>query len=284
MDVIVGHLAGFCGGVINSIRKSEEILNDYGSVYCLGELVHNRHAVYKLEEKGLKIIDSLNDVNSGDKVIIRAHGISKDVYDIAIDKGIELIDLTCPKVLKVHEEALKLKSDGYFIILIAKKVHPETIGTISFCGEDSAILESMDEVESVVNVVEESDRNKVAVIAQTTFSVELFNKLVDELKKNLKDYDFFVNNTICNATELRQKETIELANKVEAMVIIGGKNSSNTKNLYELAIKNCSNCFIIEEVSELNCDLSNFPSVGVMAGASTPQDIIDEVVLYLKRL
>lgn len=284
MEVVVGKLAGFCGGVINSIKKSESILDDFGSTYCLGELVHNKQVVAKLEEKGLKVVNSLDDIEKNERVIIRAHGVPKDVYEVALQRNIQLIDLTCPKVLKIHDEAGKLKEDGYFIVLIAQEVHPEAIGTISFCGNDSAVLEQNNQLDDVVGIIRNSNKKKVAVISQTTFSVAKFEELVSELKIRLSEYDLLINNTICEATELRQKETLEMAQNVDAMIIIGGKNSSNTKKLYEIAVKKCKNSFIIEVLDDLKEDMSNYSKVGVMAGASTPSESIHEVVEYLENL
>lgn len=284
MEVVVGKLAGFCGGVINSIKKSESILDELGSTYCLGELVHNKQVVDKLEEKGLKVINSLDEIEDNGRVIVRAHGVPKEVYEEASRRNIQLSDLTCPKVLKIHDEAKRLKDDGYFIVLIAQKVHPEAIGTISFCGDDSVILEYAEQLDDIVELIMNSVKKKVAVISQTTFSVAKFEELVSELKIRLSEYDLLVNNTICTATELRQKETAEIAQNVDAMVIIGGKNSSNTKKLYEIAVKNCKNSFIIEVLDDLKEDMSKYSRIGIMAGASTPNESISEVVKYLEKM
>lgn len=282
MEIIVGKLAGFCGGVINSVTKTEELLQNNHNLYCLGELVHNKQVVDKLKNNGLKIIEALNDVSDNSNVIIRAHGVAKDVYEEAKIRNINLYDLTCPKVLNIHDMAQKLVKEGYFIILIAQKVHPEAIGTISFCGKDSIILEEESQINEIISVFKNSKKNKVAIISQTTFSVNKFNNLVRELKRELVDIDILVNNTICSATDLRQKETNEISKKVDAMIIIGGKNSSNTKKLYEIALSHCENSYIIETLDDLNIDLSKYESVGVMAGASTPKESIEEVIEYLK--
>ena len=142
MKVIVGKLAGFCGGVTNSVNKSIELLDKYGTMYCLGELVHNKQVVDELESKGITFIEDINEVENGSRVIIRAHGVPKKIYDISKDKNIELFDLTCPKVLKIHELAESLIDDDNIMVLVAQKDHPEAIGTISFCGKDSIILET----------------------------------------------------------------------------------------------------------------------------------------------
>lgn len=284
MKVTIGKLAGFCGGVINSVTKSEKLLGEYGNIYCLGELVHNKHVVDKLQSIGLKVIDNIDEVEDGSRVIIRAHGIAKEVYELSKKKNLLLFDLTCPKVLKIHEEASKLSKEGYFIILIAQRDHPEAIGTISFCGDESVVLENESELDDVVNMINCLKKDKIAIISQTTFSVDKFNLLVDKIQLLFKDYEIYVNNTICSATELRQKETKELAINSDAMIIIGGKNSSNTKKLYDLSLEYCKNTFIIESLNDLNDDMSIYDKIGIMAGASTPKSSIDEVVAYIDKL
>ncbi len=283
MEIIVGKLAGFCGGVINSVTKSDRLLDDKKKTYCLGELVHNKQVVDKLESKGLIFIESLDEVEEGSRVIIRAHGVAKEVYEVAKKKKLEIFDLTCPNVLRIHEKAIKLVDEGYFTVLIAQKDHPEAIGTISFCGKDSIILENKEDISEVVNKFKKSSKKELAIISQTTFSMAKFDQLVELLIVELDEYVIKVDNTICSATELRQKETGKLAEEVDAMIIIGGKNSSNTKKLYELAKDKCNNTYIIETVSELDDSMSNFKKVGVMAGASTPKESIEEVVDFLKK-
>ncbi len=283
MEIIVGKLAGFCGGVINSVTKTDKILEDGIKTYCLGELVHNKQVVDKLKAKGLVFIESLDEVDDDSRVIIRAHGVPKEVYELADRKNIQLHDLTCPNVLRIHEKAIKLVEEAYFIVLIAQKDHPEAIGTISFCGEDSIILENESEIDEVLKQFNKSNKKKLAVISQTTYSMLKFEKLVEELESRLNDCEIKIDNTICSATELRQKETSKLASEVDAMIIIGGKNSSNTRKLYELASTKCSNTYIIETVNDLEIDLTSYDKVGVMAGASTPKESIDEVVEYLKK-
>lgn len=282
MNIVVGKLAGVCGGVINSVSKTDKLLEDGIKTYCLGELVHNKQVVDKLKDKGLVFIDTLEEVEDGSRVIIRAHGVTKETYELAKKKKLDIIDLTCPNVLRIHEKAIKLVEEDFFIVLIAQKDHPEAIGTISFCGKDSVILEDKNGISEVVRLFKNSSKNKVAVISQTTYSMIKFDELVEELKNQLNDYEINIDNTICSATELRQKETSKLATEVDAMIIIGGKNSSNTKKLYDIASSKCKNTYIVETIDDLKEDMSIFDIVGVMAGASTPKESIDEVVDYLK--
>ncbi len=284
MEIILGKTAGFCGGVLNSVTKAQKYVLENDKVYCLGELVHNQQVVDKLKAEGLVFINSLDEVEDGSKVIIRAHGVPKDVYDKAKKRNIELYDLTCPKVLKIHNEAINYVNDGYYIVLIAHKDHPEVLGTISFCGSDSFIVEKLEDINNCIESIKKSLKKKVAILAQTTYSVDLFHEISELIKNKLgNNYDILINNTICNATELRQKEVKEMAEDVEAMIIIGGKNSSNTQKLFNISFEKCPNSYLIETVDELNENIGKFKKVGVMAGASTPKESIDEVIDYLNR-
>lgn len=285
MEIIVGKLAGFCGGVINSVTKTEKLLEEYKELYCLGELVHNKQVVDKLKNKGLIVVDDLGEVPDNSMVIIRAHGVANNIYEEAYKRNIRLFDLTCPNVLKIHEQAKELVEKDNYVVLIAQKDHPEAVGTISFCGDNCDILESHDDISLIVKKINDSEKSKVSVISQTTFSVAKFDQFTKKLIELLGDkYDVEILNTICNATDLRQKETKELSSLVDAMIIIGGKNSSNTKKLYELAKENCENTYIIETVLDIVDDFSIFNKVGIMAGASTPKESIEGVVDYLKSI
>ena len=281
MEIIIGKNAGFCGGVLNSVNKASKYLETNKNIYCLGELVHNKEVIYSLSKKGLKIINSLYEIEDKSNVIIRAHGISKETYELAKEKNLNIYDLTCTKVLKIHEEAKKYVKNNYFIILVALKNHPETIGTISFCGPSSFIVEEEKDIKNAITKIKNSGNKKVAVIAQTTFSLDLFKKISTILIKELKDYELIINNTICNATEIRQKETKELASMVDAMIIVGARNSSNTQKLYEISKSICYNTYNIETSKDLKDDFSDYKKVGIMAGASTPKESIYGVVNLL---
>ena len=272
----VGKFAGFCGGVTNSVKKTEKALNELKKVSCLGELVHNKQVVNSLEEKGLIVIDNINEIEDNSNVIIRAHGIPKEVYDIAKTKNINLIDLTCPKVLKIHDKVEEYKNKNYFIILVGSKIHPEVIGTISFCGEKSIVIESLDDLKENTNLI--SKYNDIVVFAQTTYKESLFNEIVEYIKDNINK-NIVVENTICDATHLRQEECKNMSQNNDCMIIIGGKNSSNTKKLYEVSKEYCSDTYLIETVDELDIErIKKYNKIGIMAGASTPKTSIDEVI------
>ena len=283
MELIVGKMAGFCAGVKNAVDKTVKELENSKRIFCLGELTHNSVVMNKLISNGLKIIDEIED--GKEKVIIRAHGVKKDVYEKAKKMGIKLIDLTCPRVLNIHKEAEKYANNGYYIFLIAESTHPETIGTYSFCGKNSFIIQNTEEVSKAVKEFEKSKLKNILVISQTTFSIEKFNNIIDELEKNIdrEKVNIAIDKTICDATRLRQEEAIDISKKVDLMIIIGGKNSSNTKKLYEIANKNCNKAIWIETKDELiNEGLNKYEKIGITAGASTPKESIEEVIDFLK--
>lgn len=278
MEIVLGKTAGFCYGVKNAVSNTEEKLKEYQNLYCLGELVHNGQVIKKLENLGLKIIEELD--NSDNKVIIRAHGIAKEVYNKAKQMNIELLDFTCPKVSKIHDIAQEYSDNGYYIFLIGGRKHPETLGTISFCGENSYIIEEEKQIMEGINLLEKSNIKNLLIIVQTTFSIEKFNKFIEIIKENVgEDIKIDIKNTICSATKIRQEETEKISKDVDCMIIIGGKNSSNTKKLYDIAKRNCINTFIIETKNEIEKkQIENFDKIGIMAGASTPMESINEVI------
>lgn len=283
MEIIIGKTSGFCAGVLNAVTKTEKELDkENGKIYCLGELVHNRQVVEKLEAKGLETIENIERAQR--KAIIRAHGVPKNVYENAKQRGIELVDLTCPKVLQIHNIAEEYAKKGYYIILVGVENHPEVIGTISFCGENSYLVRDKEDIIDAVKKVNESQINKLLIIAQTTYSLKKFEEIVEELKKQFGDrFEIQIKNTICSATRLRQEETDKLSREVNAMIIVGGKNSSNTKKLYDIAKSNCENTVTVETIKDIDIkELKKYNKIGIMAGASTPNESVMEIVEHLK--
>ena len=284
MEVIVGKTAGFCYGVKNAVDNATAEIEKNEMVCCLGEIVHNSKVVKDLEDKGMIFIDDLSENKEKNKTIIRAHGVPKEIYTKAEQEGIELVDLTCPKVLKIHKIVSEYAEKGYFIFLIGNKVHPETLGTASYCGDNSYVIEQEDDITDAINKLNESGKENLLVVVQTTFSMEKFDKYIEHIKSNIgESINLEVINTICNATKIRQEETEEMSKQVDYMIIIGGKNSSNTKKLYEISCQNCAKVICIEDKSEIDLsELEGVNKVGIMAGASTPQKSVDEVVELLK--
>ena len=284
MELIVGKTAGFCYGVKRAVDGAKEALKQNKILYGLGEIVHNQDVIKELENLGMQFIENIGEANG--KTIIRAHGIPKQVYEEARQNQIELIDYTCPKVLKVHQIAEEYANKGYYIFLLGNKKHPEIIGTLSYCGENKFVIEKEDDTIKALETFEKSGMKKILVISQTTYSLEKFY-IIEEIIKNEipRDVEVVVKNTICQATEIRQKETEEMAKKVDAMIIIGGKNSSNTKKLYEIAKQYCKTVLFIENETELILDnIKSTDKVGIMAGASTPKESIEKVIEELKRV
>ena len=282
MEIIVGKKAGFCFGVKRAVEGSlKEILKEKKNVYCLGELVHNKQVMDGLISKGVILIQDIKEVPDNSKVIIRAHGAKKETYNYANNHGIELIDFTCPFVLKIHDIAKKYQSDGYYIFVVGNKVHPETIGTISYCGNNCDVIEEIDDIGKAIDNFNNSNIGKLLVIVQTTYSEKKFGEIEKIIKDKVKIEDLVIKNTICLSTSERQKETMRIAKDVDAMIIIGGKNSSNTKKLYEVSKKYCDKTILIETVNDLIDDLSKMKKVGIMAGASTPDESINDVIKKL---
>ena len=268
--VEVGKTAGFCGGVSLCIKRLNEEIESNDVVYCLGEVVHNKDVVSNFEEKGVIFVDSLDDIPDGSIVAFRAHGVVKSIYEDAEKRGMRIVDLTCPKVFNIRNIVKPYLDDAY-IILIAQKTHPEALSTISFCGDNSCIVEDI----SDLDLSKMNNFSRVVVIAQTTFNEKKFLEYCDIIKNKFNG-EVIVNNTICNATHIRQEETRYMAKNKDTMIIIGGKNSSNTRKLYDISSEFCTNTLICENISDL--DFSKvFGNIGIMAGASTPKNVIDDV-------
>ena len=282
MEVIIGKTSGFCYGVKNAVDKAnEELENSSENIYCLGELVHNKQVTNKLQNKGLIFIEDINKATG--KTIIRAHGIKKEIYQKAKELGIELKDLTCPKVLKIHEIVEQYSKNGYYIFLVGKADHPETIGTYSFCGKNSSIIENINDLDEVVAKFQKTNLNKALLITQTTYNLKEFEEIGQKLREMLKQIEFKIINSICLSTESRQKEVDLLSKQVELMIIVGGKNSSNTRKLYDISLKNCKNVIFAETKEDLDKNfIKQFKKIGVMAGASTPYESIDDIVESIK--
>lgn len=282
MEILVGKTSGFCYGVERAVEGAiEKITEEKESIYCLGEIVHNKQVVKKLEELGIKCIEKIEEAKG--TTLIRAHGVPKEVYDLAEKMKIKIQDYTCPNVLKIHKIAEEFRKEDYFIFLLGAKNHPEIIGTLSHCGKDCCIIEKEYDITKAMEKFSETKKKKLLLISQTTFSLEKFYKIQEIIQTTIKDdITFVVKNTICRTTELRQKETEELSKKVDSMIIIGGKNSSNTKKIYEIAKRNCINTISIETAEELK-EKEIGQKIGIMAGASTPKESIEEVIEFLKR-
>ncbi len=285
MEIILGKSAGFCYGVKRAVEGAKkELEKSPKQIYCLGEIVHNKHVVEELEEKGMSVTEDITKAR--EKVIIRAHGVTDDIYKYAKENNLEIIDFTCPNVLRIHEIAKEYAKNGYYIFLCGSKKHPENIGTLSYCGKNVSVIEDETQIEDAISNFKKSKIEKILIIVQTTYSVSKFEFIENKIKEILSSTtSIVVKNTICPATELRQNETKEISKDVECMIIIGGKNSSNTKKLYEISKQNCENSICIESVQDIDITrLKEYSKIGIMAGASTPQKEIKKVVELIEKI
>lgn len=275
MNVTRAKTAGFCFGVKRAVQKVYEQADQKDKkVYTYGPIIHNEEVVKDLESKQVQVIHSkeeLKQISSG-TIVIRSHGVAKEIYDIIESKKLELIDATCPFVLKIHRIVEKESKNGRHIIIIGNERHPEVEGIKGWCHTEATVLNSVEEAHSL----EISQSEQVCIVSQTTFNYKKFQELVEIIAK--KVYDRIVLDTICNATHVRQTEAMELAKQVDAMIVIGGKNSSNTQKLFEICKKECENTYYIQTLDDLEIsNIRSLGSVGITAGASTPNNIIEEV-------
>ena len=275
MEIKVAKNAGFCFGVKRAVELVNKLSSEGKPVYTYGEIIHNENVVKELESKGVQVVNDLDELRNLKKgtLVIRSHGIPKADYDKLSKLGVEYEDATCPFVTKIHKLARQYSEDSNNkIVIIGSKHHPEVIGIIGWCLTEPVIFENIDEVESYS---ENSDKKHI-ILAQTTFNLNKFQDIVEIFKK--KRYYSIVLNTICNATSTRQTETEQLAKEADAMIVVGGKHSSNTQKLYNICIKNCVDTYYIQTPDDLDIGkLRLFRCVGITAGASTPNNIIEEV-------
>ena len=279
MEVVLAKSSGFCFGVKRAVDRVYEQLAENKKIYKYGPIVHNDDVVADLEEKGVKVLNTkeeLTELTEG-SVVIRAHGVPKEIYEIMEQKNIECIDATCPFVKRIHKIVEKESAEGRRIIVIGNAKHPEVEGIRGWCKTPATVIESREEALQFNG----SKDDKYCVVSQTTFNYKKFQELVEIFQK--KGYDIIVANTICSATEERQKEASELAAKADVMIVIGGTHSSNTRKLYELCKSECENTYYIQTLADLQLELPNSVElVGITAGASTPNKIIEEVQNYVR--
>lgn len=283
MEIIVGQLSGFCFGVNNAVTKTSELVKQQEKIYCLGELVHNKSLVESLERQGLKTINSVEEAPKGSKLVLRAHGVPPEIYEKAQKNQNEVFDFTCPMVIKIHKHVEEKRTNNYIFIL-GEKNHAEVIGTKGFSGANSFVIETQEDIEEAINQFKKSNLKNLYIIAQTTFSVQKFEKIVSEISERLKEYNIEINKSICASTQNRQAEAEKMSKEVDFMVVIGGKNSANTVKLYEISKQNCPSIHI-ENKKELDLEeIKKYNRIGVTAGASTPKENIQEVVQILEEI
>lgn len=279
MEVRLAKSAGFCFGVKRAVEQVYEQIKSGKTIYTYGPIIHNEEVVKDLEQQGVRVIENkeqLRQLTSG-TIIIRSHGVSKDIYDCVEQQGLECIDATCPFVKRIHKIVEKESSMGKHIIVVGNSGHPEVEGIMGWCKGHVTVLETPEEA---LVYMPPADR-KLCIVSQTTFNYKKFQYIVEIFEK--KGYNDSVVNTICNATEERQTEAREIAALADVMIVIGGKHSSNTRKLYEICSRECANTYFIQTLDDLHLELpKSVRLVGITAGASTPNKLIEEVQNYVR--
>ncbi len=277
MEIRLAKSAGFCFGVKRAVDMTYDATKDSKGVYTIGPIVHNEEVVKDLEEKGVDVLDTKTmdpDQLEQRQVVIRAHGVAKNMFDTLEECSCTILDATCPFVTKIHKTVENYALQGYDIVIIGNRVHPEVEGILGWCHGRGIAVENEKEIQEFSP---KNPQKKVCVVGQTTFNHKKFNNLVEIISK--KGYDIIAVDTICNATSERQTEAEELAKESDVMIVIGGKNSSNTLKLYDICLSYCPRTFFIQTVQDLDISqLLDSDKVGITAGASTPKYIIQEVL------
>ena len=275
-EILVAENTGFCFGVKRAIEKTEaqiEIKEKggiFGKIYTCGPLIHNRLVTDDLASKGVGIISSVNEAVPGDVVIVRSHGEKRAFFEDAEKLGITVVDATCPFVKKIQMLAERAYEAGKQVLIVGDEKHPEVQGINGWCEGTAVIVNSAEEAEAIKG-------ENLFLVCQTTIKKGLLDEITEVLLRN--EVEFEVSNTICNATTLHQKSCRELSQQCDAMVVIGGKESSNTRKLYEIAKKVCKKAYFIEKIEDLPLhQIKKYNKIGVAAGASTPECVIKEVI------
>ena len=280
MKVILAKTAGFCFGVKRAVDMVyEQVSLSRQPIYTLGPIIHNEQVVKDFEQKGVMVLDGKEEAGAvtDSTIIIRSHGVDEETYCKLKEKHNTIVDATCPFVKKIHRIVKEESEKGRYIIIIGNASHPEVEGIKGWAGERVLVLDSVEEAEKLP--VPKSE--KLSIVSQTTFNYNKFKNLVEIISK--KGYDINVLDTICNATHERQEEAREIADRVDAMIVIGGKHSSNTQKLYDICHEKCENTYYIQTLGDLDlCQLQPCSCVGITAGASTPNNIIEEVHTHVR--
>ena len=281
MKLTIAKSAGYCFGVKRAVNMVyQEAEEAKVPVYTYGPIIHNEEVVRDLKQRGVHVVRELKELENlpKGKIIIRSHGISRREHEAMKACGFEVLDATCPFVLKIHRLVEKYSKEGYRIVIAGNEHHPEVEGILGWVeGQPAYTVTSQEDIEKLPL----KEGEKVCLVAQTTFNYNKFQDLVEIFQK--KGYDVIVVNTICNATEVRQKEAREIAQRVDIMIVIGGTHSSNTRKLYEICQKECERTYFIQTLDDLHLDLPKAVRlVGITAGASTPNKLIEEVQNYVR--
>ena len=278
MEILAAKSMGFCFGVKRAVETVYGQIGK-GDIYTYGAIVNNEEVVEELREKGVRVIENrtaLAKVKNG-TIVIRAHGVARDIYEQIERQGLTLVDATCPFVKRIHGIVEEESKKGRQIVVIGNQGHPEVEGIVGWCRTQAIVIDTAEEAENFMP----EEGKELCIVSQTTFNYNKFQDIVEIFKK--KVYNVTVANTICNATEERQREAKEIAASVDAMIVIGGRHSSNTRKLYEICSKECPHTYFIQTLDDLHLERPKAVSlVGITAGASTPNKIIEEVQNYVR--
>lgn len=269
MEIIVGKYTGFCSGVRRAISGTQEVLEHRKKIFCLGEIIHNPSVVASLKRRGMVFVNDISEVPEGATFIIRSHGLQSDIINSAEESRLNIHDFTCPKVKNIHRLAVELTEKGYVIIIIGNPRHPEVKAILSLTRGNARVVEKPEDLNAL------PPEHQYAVVVQTTFNPLSFSDIVGEVV--LRARKTVVYNTLCEETVKRQREALTLAEEVDFIVVVGGKNSSNTKTLCAL-VGNRVPVIHVEGANELKKNMFNgMQKVGIISGASTPEEEVLKV-------
>ena len=278
MEIKIAEYCGFCYGVKRAVEMAEKAAVDRVNGATLGPLIHNPQFIAELEAKGIACKDDLDQFAAGETVIFRSHGVGPEVYEKAEAKQLNIIDATCPNVRMAQKKAYQAAQDGYLPIIVGEKNHPEVKSIKKWAGENAIVVEYLKDISEV------PQKDKYAVIIQTTFELQKFEEILAALQKE-REGEYRVERTICLATSQRQNAAMKLAGEVDAFIVIGGRNSANTRHLYELVASKCPKAYHIETAAELEQEMfRDCIKIGITAGASTPDRLIKEAIVAMENM
>ena len=278
MEIKVAKYCGFCYGVKRAVELAQKAASEHVNGATLGPLIHNPQLIAELAAQGIACKDSLEQFAPGETVIFRSHGVGPEVYEQAEEKGLTIMDATCPNVRLAQKKAAEAAADGYFPIIVGEKNHPEVKSILKWAGKSAICVEYIKDISNV------PQKERYGVIIQTTFELQKFNDILQALQEQ-RPGEYRVERTICLATSQRQQSAVELADDSEVMIVIGGRNSANTRHLFELVQGHCQQAYHIETADELNAAMfRGFTKIGITAGASTPDRLIKEAIVAMENM
>lgn len=279
MEIILAENAGFCFGVQRAIDEVERCLEEGGRLFTYGPIIHNTGVVEDLKARGVGIVDDASDLKAeeGSTVVIRSHGVPRSVIETLEGRGVKIADATCPFVKRIHGIVEEASAEGRTVIVIGSAHHPEVEGITGWADGEVCVVETAEEA----NRLSFSPGTEATVVVQTTFNANKYKEIVEILSQ--KGYNINVANTICSATKLRQTEARQIAERCDAVLVIGDEGSSNTRKLYEICARQCARTYLIATAGDLKPHmLDGVTRLGITAGASAPKNIIEEVQTHVR--